>query len=65
MVVDAFYWGCATHNAQRQRLLEVLPTRYKVTVDEKAERFVGSTLDWDYTAGTVNLSMPGYIQRAI
>jgi hypothetical protein len=64
LVVDDFLVRY-THNTHRRRLLEVLQTRYKVTVDEKAERFVGITLDWDYMAGTFNLSMPGYIQRTL
>jgi hypothetical protein len=64
LVVDDFLVRY-TNKEHKDRLLAVLRTRYKVTVDEGDERFVGMTIQWDYEGGTVCLSMPGYIQRIL
>lgn len=48
------------------RLLDTLRTcGYRVTEDWTGSRYVGINLEWDYEHRTVDLSMPGYIERAL
>ena len=52
-------------DAPRQHLLKVLSAKYNVTVDMTGSTFCGLHLDWDYVNRHVDLSMPGYIERAL
>ena len=38
---------------------------YKITTDWEGKQFCGITLNWDYENGTVDLSMPGYVEKAL
>ena len=38
---------------------------YKVSEDWEGTRYCGLTLTWDYTNRTCDISMPGYIERAL
>ena len=38
---------------------------YKIDIDWEGTQYLGLTLDWDYTARKVHLSMPGYIKKAL
>jgi len=46
-------------------LLTALREQYQVTEDWEATRYCGLSLRWDYAQRTVDLSMPGYIDRAL
>jgi hypothetical protein len=46
-------------------LLSALRDLYACTVDWKGTEYIGLTLDWDYAARTVDLSMHGYIRDAL
>jgi hypothetical protein len=46
-------------------LLNAISTKYKLTSDWTGALYCGLTLRWDYNNGTVDLSMPGYIERAL
>ena len=48
-----------------EHLLKALQTRYTVTTDWTGTLFLGIKLKWNYKAGTVDLSMPGYIKEAL
>jgi hypothetical protein len=48
-----------------QCLLECLTLLYTVTADWSGTKYCGLTLDWDYASRVVNLSMPGYISKAL
>lgn len=64
LVVDDFgvkYVG----KEHAEHLLHTLQQKYKVTGDWDGSLYCGITLDWNYTNGTVDLSMPGYVQRAL
>ena len=37
---------------------------YKIEEDWEGTRYLGITLDWDYTKCKVHLSMPGYVEKA-
>ena len=46
-------------------LVAALKETYDIEVDEKGEKYVGISLDWDYENGEVHLSMPGYVSEAL
>jgi hypothetical protein len=48
-----------------EQLIAMLEREYKCTIDWEGNRYVGLTLAGDYDKGTCDLSMPGYIQRAL
>jgi hypothetical protein len=49
-----------------QHLIAVLKQSYEaVTTDWDGALFCGITLGWDYKARTVNLSMPGYVDKVM
>jgi hypothetical protein len=64
LVVDDF--GVRyTDKTSVDRLISTLQKKYKCTEDWEGKRYIGLTLDWDYTNRTVDLSMPGYVERAL
>jgi hypothetical protein len=64
LVVDDF--GIRyTSEASVERLITTLRKKYELTTDWTGSRYVGLTLDWDYENRTVDLSMPGYVERAL
>ena len=46
-------------------LISCLRQEYDLHEDWEGTMYIGMTLKWDYTARTVELSMPGYIQEAL
>ena len=46
-------------------LLNALRQNYEVTVDRKGLNYCGLSLRWDYDNGTVDISMPGYIDNLL
>ncbi len=48
-----------------EHLISVLKQEYKIDTDWEGTRYLGLTLDWDYTKREVHLSMPGYIENAL
>jgi hypothetical protein len=48
-----------------EHLKATLREHYTITEDAAASRFCRSTLDWDYRAGHVDISMPGYFDKAL
>ena len=38
---------------------------YTVMTEWNRKRYIGITLDWDYTRRQVHLSMPGYVEKAL
>jgi hypothetical protein len=65
LVVDDF--GVRyTRQQDAEHLITALETcGYKITTDWEGTRYVGLTLQWDYAARTLDISMPGYIERAL
>jgi len=64
LVVDDFgvkYVG----EEHANHLISVLKEHYEIDVDWEGTRFIGLTLDWDYSGHKVHLSMPGYITKAL
>jgi hypothetical protein len=48
-----------------QHVIAALKENYEITVDWDGKLFCGITLEWDYKMGTVDLSMPNYVQDAL
>ena len=48
-----------------EHLISVLKQDYEIDTDWEGTRYLGLTLDWDYTKREVHLSMPGYIENAL
>ena len=64
LVVDDF--GVKyTNTADANHLIATLKQLYAVSDDWTGTKYCGLTLDWDYTNRTVDLSIPGYIERAL
>jgi hypothetical protein len=64
LVVDDF--GVKyTKRSDADHLLTTLEKFYKVSTDWTGARYCGLTLDWDYKARTCDVSMPGYVERAL
>ena len=64
LVVDDFAIKY-TERADAEHLIEALGQGYKMSVDWEAERYCGLILKWDYKKRTCDISMPGYIERAL
>jgi hypothetical protein len=63
LVVDDF--GVKYTNKDNvKHLVSILKQDYKIDVDWEGTQYLGLTLDWDYAAHKVHLSMPGYIEKA-
>ena len=46
-------------------LIAAVTSHYEATVDWTGSLYCGLTLSWDYEAGHVDVSMPGYVSRAL
>lgn len=46
-------------------LVDLLRKYYKITEDLTGSLYCGLTLEWDYDARTVDVSMPGYIEKVL
>ncbi|KAI2491412.1 Reverse transcriptase (RNA-dependent DNA polymerase) [Fragilaria crotonensis] len=64
LVVDDF--GIRyTSRPDAEHLIATLESMYQVSTDWTGSRYCGLTLQWDYVARTCDVSMPGYIERAL
>ena len=64
LVVDDFgvkYVG----REHAEHLKRTLEEAYTITTDWTGDTFLGMHLDWDYAQGIVDISMPGYIAKAL
>jgi hypothetical protein len=52
-------------NADAMHLINALQTDYELTIDWAGDLYCGLTLDWHYEEGYVDVSMPGYVYRAL
>ena len=46
-------------------LLNAIKQHYDITVDWSGSSYCGLSLSWDYIARTLDVSMPGYVKRAL
>ena len=48
-----------------QHLIATLQLLYRITINWTGAKYCGLTLEWDYVARTVHVSMPGYVDKAL
>ncbi len=53
------------HKQDIQHLITALQQNYKISTDFEGTNYCGLTLDWFYDDGFVDVSMPGYVPRAL
>jgi hypothetical protein len=64
LVVDDF--GVRfTQKSDAEQLMATLSQLYVVSEDWEGSRYCGLTIDWNYDQRTVDISIPGYIDRAL
>jgi hypothetical protein len=54
-----------TKKQDAEHLQGHLKTHYVITEDWKGENFIGLSLKWDYNNCTIDLSIKGYVQKAL
>ena len=64
LVVDDFAIKYATKK-DADHLLQSLRAKYTISTDWEASLYIGISLNWDYTAGHVDLSMPKYVAKVL
>ena len=64
LVVDDFAIKYASQQ-DSDHLLQALCAEYTISTDWDASLYIRITLDWNYTSGHVDLSMPKYVARAL
>jgi hypothetical protein len=64
LVVGDFAIKCTNQDAAKH-LIMTLEKMCVCSTDWEAKRCCGLSLDWDYTARTCKVSMPGYVIRAL
>jgi Reverse transcriptase (RNA-dependent DNA polymerase) len=64
LVVDDF--GVKYENEEDLfHLIGALKMKYKISEDRTGSKYCGMKIDWDYQVGTCDISMPGYVERAL
>jgi Reverse transcriptase (RNA-dependent DNA polymerase) len=64
LVVDDF--GIKyTDKQDLHHLIGALQAKYKISEDHTGSKYCGMTIVWDYERGTCDISMPGYVERAL
>ena len=52
-------------NDDAQHLINALSTHYEITINRTGKKFCGLSMDWNYEAGYVDVSMPHYVLKAL
>ena len=64
LVVDNFAIKY-TKKEDVQHLIDAIQKNYNITVDWDTTKYIGLTIEWDYTNRKVYLHMPGYLDKAL
>jgi hypothetical protein len=64
LVVDDFGIKYVCDN-DLDHLINALQHKYTISIDKTGAKYCGLDLNWAYNNGTVDISMPGYIERAL
>ena len=48
-----------------QHLINALKQKYTITIDKSGKHFVGLDLNWNYSHGWVDISMPTFVRNAL
>jgi len=60
LVVDDF-----GNKDNTNHLFSALQDKYSITIDWSGDSYLGITINWSYTNGYVDISMPDYIPKAL
>ena len=63
LVVDDFAVKYV-NRADADHLIDMIRKYYPMTVDENATKYIGLTIQWDYTKRKAHIHMPGYLDKA-
>jgi hypothetical protein len=64
LVVDDFAIKY-TKQEDAEHLINAIKQDYNITIDWDATKYIGLTIEWDYTNQKVHLHMPGYLNKAL
>jgi hypothetical protein len=64
LCVDDFGVKCFSQ-PHAQHLIDAIKAHYELTIDWSGLLYCDLTLDWHYNQGCVDVSMPGYVNRAL
>ena len=64
LIVDDFGVKYVIEN-QARHLIDTLHLLYRITIEWTGTKYCGLTLQWDYIARTVHVTMPGYVDKAL
>ena len=53
------------NNNDLQHLITTLQQHYTILIDKEGKHYCGLTLEWNYSKGFVDISMPGYVPKAL
>jgi hypothetical protein len=48
-----------------EHLINAIKKYYPMTVDKEATKYIGLTIEWDYTKRKAHIHMPGYLQKSL
>ena len=65
LVVDDFGVKYVGEEHARHLVASLRAANYKIKTDWPGKKYIGITLDWDYTKRQVHLSMPGYNEKSL
>jgi hypothetical protein len=54
-----------TNRCDAEHLLAALQALYVITTDWSRSLYLAITISWNYTNRTVDISMPGYVAKAL
>jgi len=63
LVVDDFAVKYV-NRADAEHLINAIKKDYQMTVDEEAKKYIGLTIQWDWTNRKAHIHMPGYLENA-
>ena len=53
------------NESDKQHLCEALKDKYEITTDLSGKNFCGLTLNWNYSHGYVDVSMPNFVKKTL
>ena len=65
LVVDDFGVKYVRKESVQHLIQTLKDAKYQITTDWEGTNFCGMTLKWDYDNGTVDISMPNYVEKVL
>ena len=64
LCVDDFGIKCDNQD-DLDHLLNTLQKKYEISIDQPGRNYISLTIEWEYSKGYIDISMPGYIMKAL